>query len=260
MDLGGVFCNHIVKLNPYQGSGMVLLIFGGCSPTFVALILIFVHSKKEDRIAYLKSIIDVRRITPFGWLCILLAFPVVFAAAIGLDLLLGGSLPQASNLKAVIANPVSFFPLLLLSFMSGPFSEELGWRGYALKPLIGWLGVTKAAVLMGVIWGAWHLPLYLMPETWHGHMGFGLYGFVSFMALSIGLSLLMAVVYVKTGYSTLSAILMHLCSNFTAQLLQAVSPRAELFRSILVLVIGITLSIWHTKAAIKENTSWPHHT
>lgn len=243
----------LLGLKPYQGPGMRLLILGGCAPTFVGLLLIFILYNRADRIAYLKSIIYIRRIKAVWWLFMLLVFPLVYAAAIGLDLLLHGSVPQMTNLKAVIANPVSFFPLLLLSFLSGPFSEELGWRGYALLPMINRMGLAKAAVLLGLIWGIWHFPLYLMPDTWHGQMGFGLYGFVSFMVLSIGLSLIMAVVYMKTGQSIVSALVLHVSSNFTSQLLQAVSPSAELFRSIFVLVLGIALSIWYAKVPLKKD-------
>ena len=245
------FAIILLKLSPYQGAGMGLLIFGGCSPTFVGLIMVLARYSKEDRAAYLKSIVGVRRISLSWWMFMLLCFPAVFAAAIGLDMLLGGSPPEMTNLRAVIANPISFLPLFLLSFMSGPFSEELGWRGYALKPMIGRLGFAKAAVLLGIIWGVWHLPLYLMPETWHGQMGFGLYGFVSFMALSIGMSLLMAAAYVSTGFSILSAMLLHLGSNFTGQLLQMISNRAELFRSIFVLILGAAMYLFLARRAEK---------
>ena len=41
-------------LDPYQGTGMVLLICGGCSPTFVGLIMAMATYNKEKRIDYLK--------------------------------------------------------------------------------------------------------------------------------------------------------------------------------------------------------------
>lgn len=65
-----------------------------------------------------------------------------------------------TNLKAILANPLTFFPLIILSFMSGPFSEELGWRGFALDPLLDSFGFTKTSVILGLVWAVWHLPLY----------------------------------------------------------------------------------------------------
>ena len=246
-----------LRLSPYSGAGMPLLIFGGCSPTFVGLIMGMRCLSRTQRRDYLLSIIDVRRIRAGWWLFILLAFPLLNAAAVGVDMLLGGALPTMVTLRAVIASPVSFLSVLLLSFMSGPFSEELGWRGFALRPLVRRFGFGWAALGLGVVWGVWHLPLYLMPETWHGTMGFGLYGFVSFMALSIGLSLSMGVVFMHTKGSILSAMLLHLSSNLTSQLLQVVSPRAELLRSALMLAVGIAMAVWHGWAKGEENASLP---
>lgn len=41
------------------------------------------------------------------------------------------------------------------------FGEELGWRGYLLPKLMP-LGKARAYLLLGVIWGLWHLPLLLV--------------------------------------------------------------------------------------------------
>ena len=128
--------------------------------------------------------------------------------------------------------------------MSGPFSEEMGWRGFALDPLLRSLGFTKGSVLLGAIWGFWHLPLYFMPQTWHGQMGFEFSGFWTFMLMSIGLSLMMSWVYIKTNRSILSAMLMHLFSNFTAQLLGTVSLNVELLRGLFILVLGLCCAVW----------------
>ncbi len=232
-------------LNPYQGTGMVLLILGGCSPTFVGIIMALFTYSKEDRMDYLKRAYQVTRIRPLMWLFILLIFPVIYGVSIGIDSALGGGLPQMTNLKAVLASPLTFFPLILLSFLSGPFSEELGWRGFALDPLLKRYGLIRASVILGVIWAVWHLPLFLMPQTWHGQIGFGLTGFWAFMLMTVGLAGMMSWVYIQTERSILSAMLMHLASNFTGQLLEMVSPNVELFRSILCFVIGIGLCVFY---------------
>lgn len=230
-------------LDPYQGIGMVLLICGGCSPTFAGIIMVLATGKKARILDFARRVYQARRIKLIWWLFIIFIFPIVFAAGIGLDLMLGGTLPEMINLKAIIASPLSWFPLVLLSFMSGPFSEEMGWRGFALDPLLNRFGFTRASVLLGLIWGAWHLPLYLMPQTWHGQMGFQFTGFWLFILMSIGLSAMMSWVYVNTKRSILSAMLMHLGSNFTGQLLADVSLNLELIRSLLILAAGIVICI-----------------
>lgn len=234
-------------LNPYQGTGMILLICGGCSPTFVGIIMMLATYKKEEKIDYLKRVYQVRRIGSAWWLTIILLFPVIFAVSVGLDLLTGGAAPGMTNLSAVLASPVSFLPLILLSFMSGPFSEEFGWRGFALDPLLGRFGFTGGSVLLGLVWGVWHLPLYFMPQTWHGQMGFQLSGFWMFILMSVGLAVLMSFVYVNTKRSILSALLMHLFSNFTSQLLTPYSGSVEIFRSVLIWLIAIAICVYMTR-------------
>lgn len=234
----------LLRLNPYSSAGMPLLILGGCSPTFVGCILAITTYPKGEKTEFFKRIYQLRHIRLDGWLIILLLFPAVSVVSIGIDLLLGGTLPQMTNLRAVIAFPPTIVPLLLLSFFSGPFSEEIGWRGFALDPLMRRFGFTGAFVLLGLIWGVWHLPLYCMPQTWHGKMGFALAGFPMFLLLSVGLCGIMSLVYARSDRSILSAMLLHLSSNFTAQQLEMVSPRVEILRSIIVFALGAAIGIY----------------
>src|SRR5215213_8911406 len=52
--------------------------------------------------------------------------------------------------------------LAILTFVGVPvgtalaFGEEFGWRGYLLPRLLP-LGEVKAAIIVGLIWGPWHL-------------------------------------------------------------------------------------------------------
>ncbi len=237
----------LLGLNPYSGTGMVLLICGGCSPTFVGLAMVLITYNKAEKIEYFRRCYQVKRIKASWWLFILLIFPAIFAVSILIDKLMGGVSPEMINLKFVLQNPVSFIPLLLISFMSGPFAEELGWRGYALEPLLQRFGFIKASLLLGVIWCVWHLPLYFMKETWHGQMGFRLSGFWMFLLMTLGMTVIMSFVFVKTKHSILSAVMLHLCSNFTAQLLAKTSDNVEVFRSALTFAVGVALCIYMTK-------------
>ena len=40
--------------------------------------------------------------------------------------------------------------------------EELGWRGYLQEKLLRKYGLTKGLIILGAIWGYWHLPIILM--------------------------------------------------------------------------------------------------
>jgi len=52
---------------------------------------------------------------------------------------------------------------LLAAIPFGPLGEELGWRGYALPRLLDGRGGIAAALIVGVLWTVWHLPLVWAP-------------------------------------------------------------------------------------------------
>jgi uncharacterized protein len=53
--------------------------------------------------------------------------------------------------------------IMTLTFSLG---EELGWRGYLLPQLLS-VGRTRALVVVGLIWAAWHMPLIFLTPLYH---------------------------------------------------------------------------------------------
>lgn len=112
-----------------------------------------------------------------------------------------------------------YLPLAIGTSSIMQAGEEIGWRGVALPRLAQQTGVRLGSILLGVIWAAWHIPLFLMPGT-------DLSGqpFAPFLLGVTALSVSMAWLYVRTGGSLLLVMVMHAAVNNTAQLVPSMPP------------------------------------
>jgi len=226
--------------NPYQMPWMILLIFGGMGPSVIGVAMVFLTLDKEERRGFWRRSFSFKRISGLWWVIIFLLFPILYSLSMLIDVAMGGSLPEMTQLRSLIANPLMIPLATFISFMSGPWSEEFGWRGYALDRIMAPLGLLAGSISLGLLWGVWHLPLFFMPDTWHGQIGFGLTGFWIFMLRSVGLALVMTWVYLKTDRSILSGMFVHFTSNFTSQLLASVSVRVEVLTTVIIFAVGLT--------------------
>ncbi len=98
------------------------------------------------------------------------------------------------------------YPLfLILEIFTSALGEEPGWRGFALPRLQTRYGSLLGTLILGVLWGCWHLPLFL--TTWGGGAGWLDVG--GFLLKTIGTALMITWVFNHTRGSLLLAILLH---------------------------------------------------
>jgi CAAX protease family protein len=101
--------------------------------------------------------------------------------------------------------------LLLTGIVMGlvvGFFEELGWTGFAVPRLRQRYGVFTTGLIVGLLWGAWHLPLFSGSVSSSGALPPALYLFVLLFSFLPAYRVLMVWVYDRTG-SLLVATLMH---------------------------------------------------
>lgn len=127
------------------------------------------------------------------------------------------------------------------------FVEEIGWMGFAFPALARRRSALSAAVILGLLWSLWHIPVvdYLGTATPHGH--YWLPYFLAFMAAMTAMRVLICWTYAHTGSVAL------------AQLLHAASTGALVVLSPQVSAAGETLwyfayaaALWCVVAAVVQ--------
>jgi membrane protease YdiL (CAAX protease family) len=133
---------------------------------------------------------------PFRWY--LLGLAVIPAACLGAVAVLPGGIGALQNASAgSIVSTFAFF--LVFGFFSGPLFEEPGWRGFALPRLERDRGPLVGTLILGVLWGVWHLPQFLVPEWAAQNGGSDPATIAAFLVLVMTLSPVLTWVYNRTG-------------------------------------------------------------
>jgi uncharacterized protein len=134
-----------------------------------------------------------------------------------------------------------------MGLITGPISEELGWRGFALDILQSRWGVLLSRLILGLVWWGWHLPLFFIVGTPQYRMGIGTIEFWFFLVNILPLSLIMTWFYNQTRRSILSAILLHYGFNVTANLLFPLSLQASIIFPVLLTLTAAGLRIFEKR-------------
>ena len=136
----------------------------------------------------------------------------------------------------------SLVTALLLAGIKGPV-EEFGWRGFALPLLQKKMAPVWAALLLGVIWGVWHLPAFMLSGTQQSG-----WSFLPFFLGTISISIIITALFNASKGSILLAAFMHF------QLMNPIWPDAQPYDTWLLTAAAIPI-IWFNRSMFfgKEN-------
>jgi CAAX protease family protein len=110
-----------------------------------------------------------------------------------------------------VYSPNRFWLGLAFGIPAG-FFEEIGWTGFAFPKMSLKLPALPAAILLGLLWGLWHVPVINFLGTAVPHGAYWPHLFVAFTAAMTAMRVLISWLYSHTK-SVLLAQLMHACST-----------------------------------------------
>jgi len=209
-----------------------LLLAASYGPTLAALFMLALLREPDETRAFRRHLGAWR--AGLGWYALALVLPAGLWAA--------GSLLAASvfgGSVVFVAAAAAAFPALLLANAG----EEIGWRGFAFPHLLAVLRPLPASLVFGALWAGIHLPLYIG----------ALDRFAVLLPLFLGLSVLMAWIYLHTGQGVLPLLLFH-ASLDTSQFilpLDKTGHGTQTFAAIAALSVAAALGVlWRTRGEL----------
>jgi len=190
---------------------------GAFGPALAALATAALTGGRAEVGALLRSLLRWRVRWPF-YLAALIGMTGVLGATVLIQAARGVPLPAPANLDRWYLLPGV---MLLILVLGGPLGEEIGWRGYALPRLLERASPLVASLVLAALWLVWHLPLFWLPGSSQAEVPLGTFAWTLLCYTPVFTWL-----HLRSGASTLLAVLLHTGINTAWFLLPAVLPGA----------------------------------
>ena len=192
----------------FMGDGWVKSI-GIFGPTVSALILTAAADGKSGLKSLLKKVLIWK--VNIGWYAFSFASTLIVSGlALVIYKVFGGEVVNTNDPGKWYLIPVIFLYVLFFSVLG----EEFGWRGFLLPRLQEKYNALTSSLIIGLVWGFWHLPLFFIAGDFHANIPFWL-----FLIQDIALAIIMTWIYNNTKKSLLLVHLFHAASNATVGLM-----------------------------------------
>ena len=174
-------------------------------PVLAALALVYRDERGAGVMRLLKRSFDWDRVRPTWWFVVIaLLAPAMTVATYWVMRWLELPLPPPRiSVVAAIA--------LAAGFLVFGLAEELGWTGYVTEPLQSRFGALGAALVLGVVWAAWHIVPLIQAHREPGWIAGWALG-------TVGNRVIMVWLFNRAGRSVFGAALYHDMLNVCWQL------------------------------------------
>ena len=217
-------------------------------PFVSAILLTFWYQRQRGVIELLKKGVDYGFAKKW-WIPTILLCPMIIGGSLLIAILAGESVAEPYWISSPSLIVVRFFVILLTG---GPLQEEFGWRGYVLPRLQSRFNALVSSVIVGFMWGLWHLPyLFIGTEITHA------YGIIPETITAILLSILLTWLFNNTRGSVLVSLIFHNMFNLSNDMFPAL--KTQIGGPVFLLLFGAAViavvAIWGSKRLVREKKS-----
>ncbi len=231
------------------------LIMGGISGPALSTFFMLITSNNKELWYDFKERLRPTNIATKVLSVAVFLFPCLIILAIAVSLLFGQSADQFSmsgQTSDQVLQGVQLLGMLLVILLVGPL-EELGWRGYGIDSLREKYSLLTASILLGALWGLWHIPLFFIKNgAYQEILRLGLpHTFLYFFDLLL-LTIIINWLYVKSNRSILIAIIFH-CVFDICMAIFHIAPATWYILTALLLITAMIIIIKDTKTFLLKS-------
>lgn len=215
----GLFILHNWGLLPFDPATDLMGVLRGYGPALAALATAAIIFGRQG-LRELWARVVMWRISP-RLLALAILGPLLGSVVLLLIAKVGGVELTPTSENVPIPKMVLIF--LFFAIADGPIGEEIGWRGFLLPKLLNAHGAIFASTLLGVIWFAWHIPLYAAT----GKVDLDAAFFVSYPLINVAFSFIHTWFFLRSGGSSLLSIVLHTAGNYSVFFAVTLFPSIE---------------------------------
>jgi uncharacterized protein len=203
-----------------------------CVPAVLAILLSGIAGGRKSIAALLQKLLQWQ--VGFRWYVLAVTIPIGIHLTMSLLALWFGWI---SSIQVRPWTPTQFIIVGIFMMIAAPL-EELGWRGYALPRLLAFRSALASALIIGLFWGALHLPL-----SAPGMVNAGVPWMAALLNF-IGFSVLLTWLFIQTRGSLIIVILCHFSANYFGIFNEGI-PAVEnaWLQAVVILVLAIGLIV-----------------